>query len=78
MPHVIVKMFPGRSQEQKQQLCHRIMEDLVEIAGCEKKSVSVAIEEIPVAEWAETVYKPDIEGKKDTLYITPGYTLSGD
>ncbi len=78
MPHVIVKMFPGRSREQKQKLCDRIMEDLVEIAGCEKKSVSVAIEEIPEAEWAATVYKPDIEGKKDTLYIMPGYSLSGD
>ncbi len=78
MPHVIVKMFPGRSQAQKQQLCDRIMEDLVEIAGCEKKSVSIAIEEIPEAEWAESVYKPDIEEKRDTLYISPGHTLSGD
>lgn len=78
MPHVIIKMFPGRTEKQKQDLCDRVVKDVMEIAGCEEKTVSVGIEEIPQEKWAETVYAPDIESKKDTLYKRPGYHPSGD
>ena len=39
------------------------------------ESVSVAIEEIDADEWAEKVYRPDIEQKSDTLYKKPGYRM---
>jgi 4-oxalocrotonate tautomerase len=73
MPHVIVKMYPGRSEEQKRRLADAIVKDVVAIAGGAESSVSVAIEEIPPAEWTEKVYKPDIQNKWDTLYKKPGY-----
>ena len=73
MPHVIVKMYPGRSEQQKTQLAEAIVKDVVAIAGGSDDSVSVAIEEIPAAEWTEKVYKPDIQGKWDALYKKPGY-----
>jgi 4-oxalocrotonate tautomerase family enzyme len=73
MPHVIVKFYPGRSQEQKNQLANEIVKSVVEIAGCEQKSVSVAIEEVEPDDWAETVYQPDIIDKKENLVVTPGY-----
>lgn len=73
MPHIIVKMYPGRSETQKQALCDRIVADVVEVAQCEASSVSVGIEEISREDWAKRVYKPDIEGKKETLYKLPGY-----
>jgi len=73
MPHVIVKLYPGRSEEQKLKLANEIVKDVVTIAGCEEKSVSVAFEEIAKEDWAQTVYKPDILDKKASLYKEPGY-----
>ena len=73
MPHIIIKMYPGRSETQKQALCDRIVADVVEIAGCEVSSVSVGIEEVAPEQWAKAVYKPDIVDRKETLYKLPGY-----
>lgn len=73
MPHVIVKMYPGRTVEQKNELAQEIADSVMKIAGCEMKSVSVAIEEIARENWAEAVYRPDIIAKKETLIIKPGY-----
>ncbi len=73
MPHVIVKMYPGRSEEQKRRLAEAIVKDVVAIAQVGEDSVSVAIEEIPPGEWTERVYKPDIQSKWDKLYKKPGY-----
>ena len=73
MPHVIVKLFPGRSEDQKLKLADEIVKDVVAIANCAEKSVSVAFEEIEEKDWVEKVYKPDIENKKDSLYKEPGY-----
>jgi 4-oxalocrotonate tautomerase len=73
MPHVIVKMYPGRTDEQKSKLAQTIADSVVKIAKCEEKSVSVAIEEITPEDWAETVYRPDIIEKEETLVKKPGY-----
>ena len=73
MPHVIVKLYPGRSEEQKSKLAYEIVKDVVAIAKCEEKSVSVAFEEIEKDDWAKKVYKPDILNRKDSLYKEPGY-----
>ncbi len=73
MPHVIVKLYPGRTEEQKKRLAEKIAADVAEIAVCEEKSVSVAIEEIEKEEWADTVYKPDILDNEEKLYKKPGY-----
>ncbi len=73
MPHIIVKLHPGRSEEQKTRLVEAIVKDVVAIAKCEEKSVSIAIEEIKPEAWAEAVYRPDILDKHETLYKKPGY-----
>jgi len=73
MPHIIVKLYPGRSEDQKIRLAEAIVKDVVAIARCDEKSVSVAIEEIRPEDWEEKVYKPDILGKLDKLYKKPGY-----
>ena len=73
MPHVIVKLYPGRSEEQKKQLADAIAGDLVRIAGSKEESISVAIEEVAPEDWVEQVYKPDILDRKETLYRPPGY-----
>ena len=73
MPHIIVKLYPGRSEELKKKLADKIAKDIVEIAQCDEKVVSVAFEEIDENDWPERVYKPDIMQKKENLYIEPGY-----
>ena len=73
MPHIIVKLYPGRSEEQKKELAEKITQDVVAIAKCEEKTVSVAFEEILPEDWPQKVYKPDILEKEDKLYKKPGY-----
>jgi len=77
MPHVIVKLYPGRSEQQKTQLAEEIVKDVVIIAKCEEKSVSVAIEEIKPEDWADKVYRPDILDNQKRLYKKPGYNPLG-
>jgi len=75
MPHISVKLFPGRSEETKKRLAEAIVKDVVDIAGCDASSVSVSIEDVPPGEWKEKVYEPDIQGKKAFLYKKPGYSM---
>jgi 4-oxalocrotonate tautomerase len=75
MPHVIVKLWPGKSEEQKARLAAAIAKDVMEVLHYGEESVSVAIEEIKSRDWAEQVYKPDIQDKWDKLYKKPGYTM---
>jgi len=73
MPHVIVKMYKGRSDQQKKELADKIAQDVIAVTECKERSVSVAIEEFDPADWTEKVYRPDIlEGKGD-LIKKPGY-----
>lgn len=73
MPHVIVKMLPGRSETQKASLASAIVKDVTAIARCGEEAVSVAIEEVEPKDWAEAVYRPDILNKPEKLYKKPGY-----
>ena len=73
MPHINVKLYPGRTEEQKQQLADAICENVVAITGCKDLSVSVAIEEVAPDDWPEKVYKPCILEREWTLYKKPGY-----
>ena len=73
MPHVIVKMYPGRSEQQKAQLAEAITQQVMTIARVGADAVTVAIEEITANDWPEQVYRPDFHGHVDQLYKKPGY-----
>ncbi|WP_338662415.1 tautomerase family protein [Pararoseomonas sp. SCSIO 73927] len=73
MPHVIVKLFTGRSEEQKARISELVARAIMEGAGSDEASVSVGIEEVEPSRWTEAVYGPDIQGRQDTLYRMPGY-----
>ena len=75
MPHVIVKLWPGKSEAQKARLAEKIAQDVMEVLDYGEKSVSVAFEEVKSSDWARQVYQPDIKAKWDTLYKKPGYTM---
>ncbi len=73
MPHVVVKLWPGRSEEQKTKLSEAIVKDVMTHVNSSESSVSVTIEEVAKEQWAEQVYKHDIQAKWDKLYKKPGY-----
>jgi len=76
MPHVIVKLWPGKSDQQKKRLAHQaITKDVMTVLNYGDESVSVAIEEVEPDEWAEKVYRPDIVQHAEQLYKKPGYTM---
>ena len=73
MPHVIVKLYSGRSEQQKAGIAEAVTQAIMASTGNAADTVSVSIEDVAPNEWAEKVYKPDIQGKPDTLYKKPGY-----
>ena len=48
MPHVIVKLWPGKSEAQKKRLAERITEAVTDVLHYGDESVSVAFEEVSV------------------------------
>jgi 4-oxalocrotonate tautomerase len=75
MPHVIVKLWPGKTEPQKAQLAEAIVRDVMSVLNYGAEAVSVAIEEIQPRDWAKDVYKPEIIERPEKLYKKPGYTM---
>jgi 4-oxalocrotonate tautomerase len=75
MPHVIVKLWPGKPESQKRRLARAIADDVMKVLNYGDESVSVAFEEVGADQWAEKVYRPDIVDKPETLYKRPGYEM---
>ena len=75
MPHVVVKLWPGKSEQQKARLAEAIVKDVMDVFDYGEEAVSVAIEEVEPQDWAEKVYKPDIVNSSEKLYKKPGYTM---
>jgi 4-oxalocrotonate tautomerase len=73
MPHVIVKLLSGRSEQQKARLAEEVTKAVMAGANCAENAVSVSIEDIEPNDWTEKVYKPDILGSQNRLYKKPGY-----
>ncbi len=76
MPHVIVKLCPGKSEGQKNRLAEAITKNVMDILNYGEGSVSVAMEEIKPGDLVAKVYRPDIKNKPDNLYKKPGYDES--
>jgi 4-oxalocrotonate tautomerase len=73
MPHVIVKLVPGKSEQQKTRLAEEITKDVMDILHHKEGSVSVSFEEVQAQDWAEKVYRPEILQKRENVYKKPGY-----
>ena len=76
MPHVIVKLWPGKTEEQKKRLADAITKDVMSILDYGEEAISVAMEEISPRQWTAKVYDPEVQGKWDQLYKKPEYTPS--
>jgi 4-oxalocrotonate tautomerase len=77
MPHISIKLYPGRSEQQKVRLAEQIVKDVISLLESSEDSISVAIEEINPEDWVEKVYKPEILNNPEKLYKKPGYNPLG-
>ncbi len=73
MPHVIIKLQSGRTDQQKANLAAEVTKAVMAALKTGEEAVSVAVEDVKPNDWTEEVYKPDILAKPDTIYKKPGY-----
>lgn len=66
MPHLSVKLYPGRSNEVKQEFANKLQDFVVKELGCEPNVVSVSFKEIPADQWKSVI---DDETKGEEPYI---------
>jgi 4-oxalocrotonate tautomerase len=67
MPHVIVKLWPGKSEQQKKKLAEEVTKAVMSTLNYGEESVSVGIEEVKPQDWTDQVYKPHTLGKRETI-----------
>jgi len=75
VPHIIVKLWPGKSENQKRKLAEEITHSVMRTLQYGEESVSVAFEVIEARNWAAEVYRTHTVGHEDNLYKKPGYTM---
>ena len=73
MPHVVVKLYSGKSERQKRVLAQAVTQAVMSALNYGEESVSVGIEDVEPKDWTEQVYKPDIIAKAETIYKKPEY-----
>lgn len=73
MPHVVVKMYPGSTEEQKNKLSEEITKAIIKVLNKPESSISIAIEDIEKNEWMKKVYDTEIRPNLGKLYKKPGY-----
>ncbi|MFN3653059.1 MAG: tautomerase family protein [Armatimonadota bacterium] len=68
MPYVNVKLYPGRSDEQKREAARRIAEALVEVCKvADASQVAVVFDEVSPADYARDV-EPEIAAAAERQY----------
>lgn len=70
MPHIVVKMYPGRSQEVKEDFAKKVQQLTVEEFGCQPGHVSVSVEDIKPENWKEEVVN---QIREEDLIIEPNF-----
>ena len=72
MPHVVVKLWPGRNDEIKTNLAKKIADVVAQDLKVDIGDVSVAFEEVNRSDWGKKVYKREIKDN-DAVYLKPDY-----
>ena len=68
MPYINLKMYPGRSEEQKREVARRIVEAVMEVCNVpDATQCPVVIEEVERDNWATEV-APEVEAKAALRY----------
>ena len=70
MPHINIKMYPGRSEEVKAKLAKHTKEFMVKELEMDEKFISVSVEEIDKEKWQSEVMD---KIKDEELYEKPNF-----
>ena len=73
MPHVTIKLYPGRTKDQKSRLAAQIVQDVMAVLQCEESGISVVIQDVQPEDWNEKVYRAEILDNAANLFKKPGY-----
>lgn len=73
MPHVDIKCFSGRTEQQKMECAEKIAEIISSTLGCKISSVSVAIKDIEKEDWKTEVWDKQIVPDEKYLFKKPEY-----
>lgn len=76
MPHLIVKVATGHSQAEIEALTAKLTEAVTQTLNVGPDTLSIALEETPMASWMDRIYGPEIEPQLDRLLKRPGYGRS--
>lgn len=74
MPHVEIKCYPGRTEEQKRTCAEKIAPLIADALGCDISSVSVAVKDVEAADWKAEVWDKMIVPDEKVMYKKPGYS----
>lgn len=72
MPHVIIKMYAGRTPEQKRAVACAVGDAMIQSLGAKDTGLTVDIQDIPKEEWEEKVVSRDIQPREAELIIPYG------
>ena len=72
MPHVIVKMKQGRTEEQKSGLTNQLVKAVIQSLGVGPETISVELVDVNPDEWNSSVFETDIAPKLGELAKEPG------
>lgn len=70
MPHIAIKMYPGRSEELKKEIAVKTRDFLAREMGMGEKFFSVSVEDIEKDQWQEEVVD---KIAKDDLYVESNF-----
>lgn len=66
MPHIEIKMYPGRSEETKKDIAEKTRDFLSKEMNMEKRFFSVSVKEIEKERWQEEVVE---KTPKEEMYV---------
>ena len=70
MPHISIKMYPGRTEEVKTDLAEKTKDFICQEMNMEEKYISVSVEEIEKDKWNEEVVD---KINPDDLYVKANF-----
>ncbi|MGN1318779.1 MAG: 4-oxalocrotonate tautomerase family protein [Lachnospirales bacterium] len=73
MPHINLKMYKGKTEEEKIKIANTLLKALAK-TGVREGAISVSIEDIDKENWKDEVYNKEIANNKN-LYIEPDYKM---
>ena len=73
MPHISLKMYKGRTTEEKNKIANELADVLVK-NGVKPTAISVSVTDYEPEVWNEQVYDKEIRDNKD-IFVEAGYNM---